>query len=525
MTTDGTRTRKVWRWVGISVVLAVVVLAVVGQVMIDRAMPILKGRVIETLSARFKSRVEMDGFDVSVLKGLAIEGKGLRIYSPEDVVAAGWTKPLFTVDQFTFHASLTGLFVKPMHVGTVHVTGLTIEIPPKEMRQKAAGGAHVKRRITIVVDEIVCDRSRLVIETSKPGKEPKDFELEHIELHAVGPNSPWRYEATLTNAIPKGEIHANGLFGPWQTEAPGESAVSGHYTFDHADLNTIKGIGGMLDSVGEFTGQLDRIAVEGTTETKDFSLDTANHPMPLETAFAAVVDGTTGDTYLTKVDATLGKTHFTTSGAVVNEKGVGHTIDLDLNVPNGRIEDFLALAVKTQPAIMTGTIGMKAKLHIRPGKERVTQKLGMQGAFSIGMIHLTNPSWEDKIDMMSLRAEGDPKDAKPGAEDVHSAMKGQFTMEHGALNFSTLDYVLPGAEVKLAGVYSLDGDKFDFTGKVRTDAKVSQMVASRWKSLLLKPVDPFFHKNGAGAEIPVKISGTKSEPKFGLDLHQKKDKQ
>jgi hypothetical protein len=47
------------------------------------------------------------------------------------------------------------------------------------------------------------------------------------------------------------------------------------------------------------------------------------------------------------------------------------------------------------------------------------------------------------------------------------------------------------------------------------------MVASRWKSLLLKPVDPFFKKNGAGAEIPVKISGTKSAPKFGLDLHHK----
>ena len=47
---------------------------------------------------------------------------------------------------------------------------------------------------------------------------------------------------------------------------------------------------------------------------------------------------------------------------------------------------------------------------------------------------------------------------------------------------------------------------------------MSQMVASWWKSLLLKPVDPFFRKDGAGAEIPVKVSGTRSAPKFGLDL-------
>jgi hypothetical protein len=47
------------------------------------------------------------------------------------------------------------------------------------------------------------------------------------------------------------------------------------------------------------------------------------------------------------------------------------------------------------------------------------------------------------------------------------------------------------------------------------------MVTSRWKSWLLKPVDPFFKNEGAGAAIPVKITGTKSEPKFGLDLHHK----
>ena len=63
--------------------------------------------------------------------------------------------------------------------------------------------------------------------------------------------------------------------------------------------------------------------------------------------------------------------------------------------------------------------------------------------------------------------------------------------------------------------------RFDFRGKVRMDAKVSQMV-SGWKSILLKPVDPFFHKNGAGTEIPVKITGSKSELHFGTDFHDKR---
>jgi hypothetical protein len=42
------------------------------------------------------------------------------------------------------------------------------------------------------------------------------------------------------------------------------------------------------------------------------------------------------------------------------------------------------------------------------------------------------------------------------------------------------------------------------------------------KSKLLKLVDPFFAKDGAGAVIPIRITGTKSSPKFGLNFHRAK---
>jgi hypothetical protein len=513
--------RRVWVWIFASLLIAVVVLAVIGEVMVHQAGPILKGRVIETLSTRFNSRVELDGLDVSVVKGLEVSGNGLRIFPEDEVVAAGATEPLIALGHFSFHANLAGLFVKPMRVGTVHVTGMAIHIPPREMRAQAPKGQRHIGRIKIVVDRIECDDSTLVIGTLKPNKEPLEFDMSRIVMRNVGPTKPWDYDATLVNATPKGDIHAVGTFGPWNNDSPGDSAVTGHYTFDHADLNTIKGIGGILSSVGEFAGQLDNIVVDGTTETADFSLDTANHAMPLHTKFHGVVDGTNGDTYLQPVEARLGESDFTCSGAVINVKGKGHIIDLDVTVPNGRIQDFLELGVKTTPVVMMGRLTMKTKLHIPPGKESVTRKIGLRGGFTLRQIHFTNPEVEDKVDMLSLRAQGHAKDAKPGAEDVHSQMVGQFVLGGGKLNFSKLDYTLPGATVALTGEYSLDGDRFEFAGKVRTDAKVSQMVASKWKSLLLKPVDPFFKKNGAGAEIPVKVSGTRSAPKFGLDLGHK----
>ncbi len=81
-----------------------------------------------------------------------------------------------------------------------------------------------------------------------------------------------------------------------------------------------------------------------------------------------------------------------------------------------------------------------------------------------------------------------------------------------------LHYQIPGALVLLNGVYSTDGNLFEFKGHVRTQATASQMVTG-WKSWLLKPVDPFLKKNGAGLELPISISGTKGDVQFGLALH------
>jgi len=39
-----------------------------------------------------------------------------------------------------------------------------------------------------------------------------------------------------------------------------------------------------------------------------------------------------------------------------------------------------------------------------------------------------------------------------------------------------------------------------------------------WKSVVAKALDPLLKRNGAGLEIPITISGTKADPKLGVDL-------
>jgi hypothetical protein len=142
----------------------------------------------------------------------------------------------------------------------------------------------------------------------------------------------------------------------------------------------------------------------------------------------------------------------------------------------------------------------------------------LHGSFTLTGIHFTNPGVQDKIDMLSLRAQGEPAEARPAATHVDSHLQGAFSLVEGVIQLSNLAYVLPGARVNLEGAYSLDGQQFDFHGKVLTEASLSQMVSSPWLSFLLKAVSPFFKRQGGGAEIPVRISGTRSEPKFGLDV-------
>lgn len=508
--------RKIWRWVIPAAVVAVAVPLIVVQIAIARAGPILKGRVVETLRARFDSDVQLDTLKVSFDGGINVSGSGLRIFPAPEIMAAGDQTPMIAVGQFDFHATVSGLIFRPTHVGMVRVRGLAIHIAPASLRHKGGNAQHHHLgKVKFRVDAIECDDSQLVIGTDKPDKDPRVFLLKYIVLRDLGPNTAWPYDAILTNPIPRGEIHATGTFGPWNTETPGDSNVSGNYTFDHADMNTIRGLGGTLHSDGSFAGQLDRIAIHGKTYVPDFSLDTANHPMPLTTEYQATVDGTSGDTYLDRIDAKLGGSQFLCKGTVVNVKGQGHYIHVSVKMTDQHIEDFLLLAVKSKKSAITGLLTLNSNLDISPGQERVIEKINLKGSFSMRQIHFTDPKIEDKVDIMSLRARGETDNLKPGAPDVESRMTGVYSMRNGRLALPHFEYFLPGGNVQLSGTYRIEGRVVNFAGKVRTKAEVSDMIASRWKSWLLKPLNPFFKKDGWGAEIPVKVSGNNGKVHFG----------
>jgi hypothetical protein len=518
---------KLWKWIGLVALVLFAGAAVAAQLLIDRAQPILRTRVIDALSNRFGGRVELASFQVSVLHGIEVSGNGLKIFGKTDPnPSEPGVQALIVVKEFRFHTSLRSLFRSPMHVETVYVNGLELNIPPKENRQEITKMGSRTPKMTIYVDQFVCVDAKLLINTLKPGKAPLEFAIADLKMKDVGPGQPFQFSAALVNPKPVGNIQSSGLFGPWQQDSPRDTPVQGDYSFNHADLSTIKGIGGMLSSTGQYSGTLSNIVVHGTTETPDFRIASSGHPVPLHTEFHAVVDGTSGDTYLQPVNATFLQTSFTANGSVVRVSSPkGHDIELDVVIDHARIEDLLKLGVHTDPPIMSGPVAMKTRLSLGPGDASVADKLKLAGTFRVLDAHFANQNVQGKLDSLSLRSQGKVKESREHAgENVPVDLRGVFTLKDGLLSFSTLHFLVPGTHVDMTGDYSLNGQTFDFHGTVRLDATVSQMTTG-WKSILLKPVDPFFSKDGAGTEVPIRITGTQSEPHFGLDFGHKGEHQ
>lgn len=520
-TPDPKRTR--WKRVLTAALLTLLVLVTGLSILAHHAEPLLRARVIETLSTRFHSRVDLAELHVSLSQGLAVSGKGLMIYGQDDpnIHRAG-VQPLIGVDEFRFRAGVLSLLRSPMHIGTVYIQGLQLNIPPKQDRQQFKDMAPKGGKIKIVVDEFHSEKAELIINTDRPDKLPLEFEIQNLSMKDIGPDRPLAFNAILVNPKPVGNIASRGEFGPFHPEDPRESPVRGEYTFSNADLGTLKGIAGILSSTGRYDGTLGKIVVDGQTDTPDFRLKISGRAVPLKTKFHAIVDGASGDTYLQPVEAILLNTPMTATGFVVKSANPpGHHISLDVTIAAGKIDDLLRLAVRTDPPVMTGTVHLKTKLDISPGDPDISDRLYLKGRFQVSGAHFSNVNIQSKVDALSMRSQGKPKLATDNIPDnVRSQLGGTFILKNSLLKIPDLLFEMPGTRVDMAGNYSLDGNRFDFRGHARFDAKLSQMVGG-WKSVLLKPVDPFFRKNGAGAYVPIKITGTKSEPHFGLDFGHK----
>ena len=500
-------------------------LVIVAQILARRLDPYIRQQAILYLQKRFESEVELASLRVrlpnaSPLKLLLNRGRGALVRVEGDGVLLRHKgrrdiPPMFVMKKFTCDVDLGTLFNTSKIVRSVTISGMQINIPPKGERPDLNGN-HDDSGINtgVIIQEAIITESVLSIFPKEKNRPPLRFDLHQIKLESVGKDVAMDYDAALTNAKPPGEILSKGKFGPWAAGEPGDTSLAGQYEFNNADLGVFSGIAGILDSTGQFTGTLSSIEVHGQASVPDFRLKMSGNRVPLKTQFEVLVDGTNGNTILKPVHGTLGTTNFETSGGIIKrDADAARAIGLDVIMPKGNLRDLLGLAMKGAP-FMEGRILLKAKIDIPPLTGKVREKLVLDGQFEISQARFLRSKIQDRIDELSRRGQGQPKNEEIDA--VVSGMAGTFHLQNEVVGFKALSFAVAGAGVDLTGTYDLDNDALDFHGALKLQAKVSQTM-SGWKRWVLKPVDPFFSKNGAGTFLRIKVNGTGKEPQFGLD--------
>jgi hypothetical protein len=528
-----TRRKKKWLIAsGIVTVVALVALSVAGYVLANRFEPYIRVQAIAYLQERFDSNVELASVRVrmpefSPVEMLLKRGRGVRVGIEGNRVVLRHKgrrdlPPMLSMKKFSFDVDLGTLFDETTIVRRVTIDGLDINVPPKGERPQLDSGADETAAPArdsgspprVRFEEVIITRAALTILPKDHEKRPLHFDIHRLRLEAAGENGAMKYEAALTNAKPPGEIQSTGTFGPWVADEPGDSAINGEYRFDKADLGVFSGIAGILHSSGQFEGSLSAVAVTGEATVPDFRLKQAGHRVALRTTFEVLVDGTNGDTVLKPVNGTLGSTKFTTSGAILKrDTDRRRTISLDVSMPAGHLTDILTLAMKGPP-FMQGKILLKTTIVIPPLTGKVREKLVLDGRFEITQGRFLRSTIQNQIDSLSRRGRGQPENEE--IDSVVSAMAGRFKLENEMLTFRSLSFAVPGSGVDLAGTYDLDQDVLDFHGTLRLEATVSQTMTG-WKRWVLKPVDPFFSKDGSGTLLRIQVIGSSKDPKFGRD--------
>jgi AsmA-like C-terminal region len=424
------------------------------------------------------------------------------------------TPPLIIVKRITIRGTFTGIFAR--HVKLVLVEGMHILIPP-------LGGEHFKtpRRSSVVIDDLVADGTVLEVASRDSGTPPLQFSFRGFDISNVGSDSPAVFKATLANPEPPGEITTTGRFGPWNPDEVGKTAVSGDYRFEHADLGVFRGISGILGSSGKYTGRLEHIDVQGSTDVPLFAVTRSSHQVPLRTQFHAVVNAENGDVLLQGVRANLRQTTIGTQGSVAGEAGhTGKTTSLTMASRDGRIQDLLLLFTSSPQAPMSGIVSFNARISLPPGEESFLKKVELQGDFGIDAGSFTKSDTQRGVNSLSQGAQGNKN---PKAEDdatrqnALSDLRGHVLLRHGIATLSNLSFGVPGALAQMRGTYNLITEKIDLHGTLKTQAEVSKTTHGI-KSLMLKVLDPFFKNKPDGYLAPVKITGTYDHPMFGLDL-------
>jgi len=477
--------------------------------------PFTEAAVQKTLQDRFARQVTIRKFRSTYFPpGCVAEGIEFLHRKRKDL------PPLITVETLTLHTRYTGLLRIQKLVDYVQLTGLHIRVPPKNPRatQETFPLTNSVSGKTLTIGEITTDNAVVEFLSRQPDQDRFVLKIDHLTLDHVAQNDPVAFHARFNNTDPPGEIQSDGRFGPWNDDDPGSTQLSGSYTYERVKLGVFDGIAGTLFSQGKFGGTLGHIDAEGSVDVPDFKVSGAAHEEHLASSFQAVVDGTNGDTHLSRVESHFGRTTVISEGDIKGHSGQhGKTVMLVVNVPQGRVEDLLRLVAGSSRPAEIGSVRLQTKVEWAPGPQAFLRRLRVDCQFGIADSHFTNPALQQPVNRLAESARGETKHQEEADTTVVlSNLKGHVSARDGIATLSNASFTEPGTLAEIQGTYNLIDKQLNLRGVLHTSGKLSD-TKSGFKSLVLKALGPFMKKKSMTV-VPFMIKGPSNDPSFALDL-------
>ncbi len=450
--------------------------------------------------------------------GFVATGITLRRKSAPDL------PPLGSVDKLIVQGRWSDLLMLRERVALVDITALHIVVPAIGSRANhedfPPGSASDFSGPDTLIDQLKIHNSLLDIMRTNGMR--FSFPILELELRNFQKGRANTYAVNMQNAQPWGVIQSTGSFGPLNAQNLGQTPVTGKFTFTSVKLSDIGDLRGALDSSGQFHGSLAAIEAIASSETADFAVG-RGMPTAVYGEVQCTVNGLTGEVVLKQVAAKSGETLVVASGGIVGSPKI---TNIDVSVAKGRTQDVLRPFVHAKVPI-AGPVWLRAHAYVGPtdkGAAGFLQRLYVKGAFDVPAERATDEATEKSLSDFSQRAQKKKTNddtAQDGTTDALSSLKGPVEIRNGIASSPHLTFLIPGAQATLNGTFNFHDESAHLTGNLAMQSEISHAVTG-FKSVLLKPLDPFMKKRKAGAVIPIAITGGPGHYKISQDFSHMK---
>jgi AsmA-like protein len=504
------RARRVIPWL----LLSFIILTATGVYFINACWPYRYKNVEPLLNKVFASQIKMDQYHRTYFPnpGFVATGLTLRRNSAPDV------PPIGSASNLIVQGRWTDLLLFRNRVRLVEVGGLHIVLPAKGSRAlredfPPGSSADFSGPATVVEQLNIHDA---VLDIMRTDGNRYSFPIHQLLIRNLQQGQTVGYTLDMQNAKPIGRIRSDGNFGPLIPNNLGDTPVSGAFTLSAADLADFHGISGEITTGGRFHGTLAAIEADFASRVPNFAVG-KGRPTSIDATAHSTINGLNANIVLQNTELRIGKTTTRVHGSIVGSPKV---TNLDIAVTDGRAQDLLRPFLRDDVPI-TGSVWLKSHAYVAPAEQgrKFLQRLRMDGYFDIPAQRLTNRPTAQKLSAFSERARNleKPKDQR----DILSSLRGRAQIRNGIVFTENLTFQIPGASVDLTGTFNLRGGDVHMLGDLHMQSDISH-VTTGYKSMLLKPLIPFFRRDHVGAVVPIAITGSTHHYKVSQNiLHHK----